>query len=395
MIEFYNNLNYDTDIVLWHYMKVDYLRDLLDGKLYLHRADLYEDENECRQGFYQSIILQLYSEEVLRRTPLYKWGGNDLVKKINTLKTNFGENTRPFIHFIKCFCIDDYENPYMWNNYGFYNGIAIKTSLRRLVQAIKNPSKYSIKVGKVDYIDKREDFSFTDDMSIVMTKDLKYKEEKELRLAVRNDELLNNISISQDLKLSLNKENNPMGMYIEINPTILIDEIVISSNCIHDGFYISGISEDAETYIQTLLKDCLNRPEILSNKVKSSTIPITRVRVENKTNDNKSPFYKSALEWTQGIDSENIALLVKNLVDYSDKVNKEYYDNVPMYVCYEPVSRQIQYATFTEEDAKKTGYSYFKSTNKEYFDMINARDGIDGRQLYRVNSDNNGFELIE
>lgn len=182
----YYNLDENEDIVLWHYLDIRYLSDILNGKLYMRRANQFknDDPNECgmtyAQGFVLTSILKLTTDKV--------WGNTNF-DSANTLHMVGGmEKQRSAEYYIKCFYMGEEESDFMWQNYANNNGVVIKTSLNRLKKALFEYNKdVDIVIGKVKYRKPNNIYpTFNPDFEIdaVMTKDIFFSKERELRVAL-------------------------------------------------------------------------------------------------------------------------------------------------------------------------------------------------------------------
>ncbi|WP_295235767.1 hypothetical protein [Veillonella sp.] len=291
MVEFYN-LDSSKDITLWHYLDVTRLNDILDGKLWLTRADVFytSDPNECKSGIQPTILEKLTLRGLIDAIPVpqhvkktLKYLPNDLLE--------ISEFNRPSKSFIKCFYIGEQESNYMWQNYAKDNGVVIKTSLFRLIQSLNNSSTLDFCIGKVKYENLEVVEDYTNELKIIMTKRPMFCHEQELRLLMRKNY---EFDVQQDENNYVRIKNSIpeiKGIKIDIDPLKLIEEIRVSHTSFSSGLKDKDkvIHKDAVKYIKKLLESSTYFSSNYDIPVIYSKYEILPVE-ENNVNKNEAYF---------------------------------------------------------------------------------------------------------
>lgn len=196
--------------VVWKYFtlyKFEYL--ITKSSLYFSRADRFSDKSE---GALTARDVKLL---------------NYLIPNIEEFEKK--ERLRTYLNcWIQC----DHELYLMWNAYSSLNeGIAIKTTIGKLIEGFDSDTKHVVKIGSVKYIDLDVDKVQNEGTPINLlrpffTKRKVFKQEDELRL-----------------------------MYFDDNSTHVDHfDIPVSLDCIMTEVYISpNASPDFENYIRNLL----------------------------------------------------------------------------------------------------------------------------------------------
>lgn len=226
MISLYN-IDFDDDLILWHYLDVKYLKDIVDGNLYLRQTKQFEadDPNECRSTFGGKILGKIVLNLGIRlasECSKIHITNNLSVENINEV---LGDKRRQEEYYVKCFHMSEKESATMWGNYANKNGVVIKTSFRRLQKALQPSKNLDLSIGKVIYSKDSIQSIFTEtdsEKDAVMTKDRRFQHEKELRLALHSS--VDIIAEENDgvVYFSINNKGGQGGIKIRINPYELI-----------------------------------------------------------------------------------------------------------------------------------------------------------------------------
>lgn len=183
-----------SDVILWKYMSLDkFIYLISENKLYFCRIDKFEDDRECTLTTIDKKIFR-YNEKAK-----YYWER---------------ERTR---YFISCWIKANNELALMWNTYG-KKGIAIKTTVGKLIESLSEDTQHDIYISCVNYIDyKKESSQATgkalNALRIPMTKRNFFEQEKEVRL----------------LYCDYNNKNE-IGHSLDINTKALIEGIKVYPN---------------------------------------------------------------------------------------------------------------------------------------------------------------------
>nr|WP_320160789.1 DUF2971 domain-containing protein [uncultured Methanoregula sp.] len=125
-------------------------------------------------------------------------------------------NAERNLMYICCFCNKNHELTHMWDKYSELNqGIAIRTTLGRLKESLRDESPNEIHIRRVKYSDFDKD-SFKKDLDLISLFSLKKNEfsgENEIRMIIKND--------------PPNPTFSDRGGYVRIDPADLIEEIVL------------------------------------------------------------------------------------------------------------------------------------------------------------------------
>lgn len=187
------------NLIIWKYMDLWKFLDILDSKkLYLSRADFFEDKFEGR------IIAK----------NINKLSDDDPLKVVDS----FSESSLKKSTYISCWSSEQNETYPLWKIYSDYrSSIAIKSTVGDLIDSISNEDEIQY-IGSIKYRNFDEVYKFNGNtFQIFFEKRNYFKFEKEVRLitelSYKNDQEL--------LKL-------PLGTTINVNFKKLINEIYVA-----------------------------------------------------------------------------------------------------------------------------------------------------------------------
>ncbi len=188
---------------IWKYLNLEKLLSLLTSStLYLRRIDCFKDpweglQNEGTKNAYKALMDQ----------------------KQYDLTENFYRRNRAFF-YADCWHESNYESAALWDLYANSAGVAIKSTIAQLTNAIKNtPSEQYI--GKIKYIDySSDDFYGGNAMHAGLLKRLSFEHEKEVRLFEWHPVLGTNPDTS----------SLPKSISIPISITDLTSDVFVSPN---------------------------------------------------------------------------------------------------------------------------------------------------------------------
>lgn len=155
----------DSDTI-WRYTNFPKFVNMLETQsLYFTRADILARLDPWEGHFHKLTFLESY------KTP-------DFISK------DIEENARkehPLYLFINCWHLNDEESDAMWKIYGKDNGIAIKTTVGKLKNSIKDTNE-KIKFNKIDYRKRTKYPEVSDSFERFSVKGISFKHEDEFRL---------------------------------------------------------------------------------------------------------------------------------------------------------------------------------------------------------------------
>lgn len=202
--------------IIWRYMDLWKFLDIIDNnRLYMTRLDRVEDKYEA--NYYNKFI----NSSIMSRS------------KKHNVNINSDEITKAMEHnkkyiYMSCWTNMKTENYLLWKAYTNYTtGIVIKSNGGNLLKSINNSEKRKFLIKKIMYIntekkDENEifsDYDIHEDFSdLLFLKRDYFKHEQEYRMITYFD-------ANTD---SSNKNTKPSGLYIEIDPKILIKEVYVS-----------------------------------------------------------------------------------------------------------------------------------------------------------------------
>jgi hypothetical protein len=164
----------NKDGKIWRFMDFTKFVDILTSQsLYFCRSDLLGDPFE---GHYTPFMID----------ELLKIAETEEDKKM--IRGHFIKSPREWrkTSFLNCWYMDDVEPASMWKLYTVSNhALAIQSTFSKLIQSFENNKKYSIFVGKVNYIDyKKNRIPYGNAFDPLLYKRHNFKHERELRAVV-------------------------------------------------------------------------------------------------------------------------------------------------------------------------------------------------------------------
>jgi hypothetical protein len=195
----------DPDTVIWRFMPLPSLLSILQRKqLFFSAARSMQDPYDAKLP--KSVMNQLLG-----------WAG--LATNEPRIKGRVtGDTVRHVIRegtCINCWHCNPVESAAMWSLYSPHHGVAVKSTVGRLIQAIQATSR-SIQMGRIHYID----FRFPEETDSLFwtipefVKRKSFEHEQELR------------AVTVDLDLLQNKGTT--GISVDIDIAVLIEEIYVS-----------------------------------------------------------------------------------------------------------------------------------------------------------------------
>lgn len=194
-----------SDAVLWRYMDFTKYVSLLDKNcLFFARADLLGDPFEG----------SLSPENHRRRPELYP--DASIVPELGRFFSELRYST-----YISCWHLSDYESASMWRLYAKNaSGVAIRTECGHMQASLQ--SGLDIHIGTVTYIDYKSMFIPEDNMlEPYLFKRQEFAHEQEVRAIFSP-------YYEHDTTIDMSPRPARLGVYVRVDPSILIQEIVIA-----------------------------------------------------------------------------------------------------------------------------------------------------------------------
>lgn len=184
------------ETVIWRYMETVKFFDLIQtGELFFSRLDRLQDQ---REGTLPNAVIDA-DPFVRERAPI-------IAATVRACSC------------VNCWFMDDRESRQMWDEFAPYGGVALKSTVGRLKEALAGAEGEQL-IGQVEYINfdggvcSRDDRDFT---AAICIKDGSFRHENEVRVIV----------ITQD-------DGTP-GQRVRVDLNKLIDALVIRTNTIRD-----------------------------------------------------------------------------------------------------------------------------------------------------------------
>lgn len=242
----------DTNVIIWRYMDFTKYVSLLEKSALFFCSCKNMEKMDPYEGYYTKQDLKN-----LKNTKVSVIGGK--YKKSPSVYRNLFLNNST----LNCWHINDCESAGMWKLYSDSKGIAIKSTVGKLTNAIECCSEDKIEIDKIKYINyinsvtpvskedyiktlvniSNNDFSDTKILNIlkpfyfplVFTKRKEFEHEKEIRLFS---------PIKQDTKVNRLKYG---GKFIKVDLTELISEILISPES--EEWFVELVKDVTERFL--------------------------------------------------------------------------------------------------------------------------------------------------
>lgn len=256
------------DTVIWRYMDLSKLLDILVNKsLAFPRSDKFEDPYEGFANNYLELTKQSYMNSAFMIKPYYGYCETGLTRNLIKI-VNLNS-------YVSCWHMNDYESAAMWKLYcKSSDSVAIKTTVKKLNYSLIEYTD-NLNTGGISYDSKFEKIKRLEVVNIadpLFSKRESFEHEREYRMVWHNFELLklaknemekihknyHEVNIAQgkyndltdDLKSILESgsylvangndlskkyiakinEDNALVKHLEVNPSDLIEEIIIAPN---------------------------------------------------------------------------------------------------------------------------------------------------------------------
>jgi len=195
------NTPQNKNLCIWRFIDLTKLLSLLETEsLYFCRSDKFDDP-------FEGSITKPALESMKKEVPLPE-------KKVLHF---FKEKT-----FLNCWHLSEYESEAMWKLYSNSNlGIAIKSSVGRLIKSFSIEDKYDIFIGEISYLDYEKDsFNYGNIFYYFFNKRKSFEYEKELRAMVSH--------ALENPKRKANESYDGQGVNVKVNLTQLIESVLVA-----------------------------------------------------------------------------------------------------------------------------------------------------------------------
>ncbi len=165
---------------IWRYMNLSkFAAMLFDNSLFFSRIDLLGDPMEGKVQ--QELLLR---EAKVAEQEGYAEDLETIRHNIDSIQSAMNNFIIPGT-FVNCWNISKHESMLMWHLYAKNEGVAIKTTYDKLKRVLTNNTKYTIRIGKVTYIDYLKDKVPEGNLfNNVMHKRIFYSGENEIRAVI-------------------------------------------------------------------------------------------------------------------------------------------------------------------------------------------------------------------
>lgn len=204
----------DENAKIWRYLDFTKFVSLLDRQaLFFARADMLSDPFE---GSYSKA-------NVVLRPNVYKGLAKESLAKMLDGLSTFSKEIRRFT-LINCWHISEYESAAMWRLYlKTDEGVAIRSTFRRLADSFRDCVEHTVHIGKVKYIDYETDWLPEGNTFYpFLHKRRSFEHERELRAVIQK------LPVAEGRGVDWTKELFDAGVYVPIDLGVLIESVSVS-----------------------------------------------------------------------------------------------------------------------------------------------------------------------
>jgi hypothetical protein len=209
----------DENAAIWRYMDFTKFVSLLDRQaLFFARADTMPDPFEGS-----------YSKENVRLRPeLYKDLPKESLDKMLGSSAHFSREVRRFT-LLNCWHISENESAAMWKlNLKTDEGVAIRSTFRRLADSLKTYTEQRVYIGKVKYIDYDTDWLPEGNIFYpFLHKRKSFEHERELRAVIQRLPFVE-MGRVPDSRIDLTQATPDLGAYVPVDVDLLLETVFVS-----------------------------------------------------------------------------------------------------------------------------------------------------------------------
>jgi hypothetical protein len=212
----------DTNEPIWRFLEFWKFQDLMKGRLYFHRSDLYA-KTDPQEG----MPLDSYAN-LPGRHPL---DINDIQER--TAQLGFDAQIRQG-YYISSWYLAVVETAKMWRQYAPENGVAVCSTYAKLKAVLEPlPADDRAHLGLVQYGDKHVPRGRRNLIANIGTKGEKFQDEKEVRamLWIVNPHETGNRNIDPDnrvLDRPMYPTDNPEGIWRSVDIPSMLTKVIVS-----------------------------------------------------------------------------------------------------------------------------------------------------------------------
>ena len=204
----------DENATIWRYLEFTKFVSLLDRRaLFFARADKMPDPFE---GSYSKANVKL-------RRGLYKDLPKEALDRMLGSVAGFSRKIRRFT-LLNCWHISDNESAAMWRLYlKSDEGVAIRSTFRRLADSLKVCVDHKVYIGKVKYIDYETDWLPEGNTFYpFLHKRRSFEHERELRAVIQK------LPIVEGVGIDLAQPSPDAGAYVPVDVDLLLETVFVS-----------------------------------------------------------------------------------------------------------------------------------------------------------------------
>jgi len=229
-----------ADVKIWRYMDLSKFLSLLDrAALYFVRVD-HLSSFDAFEGYYTAANIQF--DEISFKDLPDEWKNESGVEdeKIWEILKNEKRKIRHFVKanravtFVNSWHVQNHESAAMWRLYlKSDDGLAIQSTVSRLIEAMVKYDEYEVFIGMVKYIDFAKETIPTGNILFpFMHKRKSFEHESELRALIWTPQYGKN-----KIPPGENKHSADSGIYIPVDLDVLVERIYVAPTApqwIHD-----------------------------------------------------------------------------------------------------------------------------------------------------------------
>ena len=129
---------------------------------------------------------------------------------------------------VSCWTESSHESSLMWETYGSREGVAVRTTFRRLQESLSSDAELPVRFGRVEYVDyHREEISKLG-LAPLFHKRMEFRGEREVRAVLPGPPFGEELHPGELPDVPLDSDvDEQRGRYIPVNLGILLEEIVL------------------------------------------------------------------------------------------------------------------------------------------------------------------------
>ena len=215
----------EDSAIVWHYFSLPKFIGLLESsELFFSRQDQFDDTREGRLSELDKQFLSKYPAGMVEHMESDKVG----------------------CYYANCWTLSESDEYVLWNTYAsLFDGIAVKSTVGRIKEALDSKDERSVYIAKVQYYDEITGSTFNASggiinlLSLAFSKRKYFNAEKELRLLFHDN----------DARLD---DNSPRSVSFHVDLNKLIDSLYVAPKSY--PWFKDAIAHMIELYGLTMIK---------------------------------------------------------------------------------------------------------------------------------------------